>query len=84
MAAQGLQDAPGEYGNIHQRQSDHGAQSGGGRGRGAGRGRPVMVKISITPASFCIVLPFSNSGSSIQPLAYGHFSEMVVSQARCW
>lgn len=57
MAAQGLQDAPGEYGNIHQRQSDHGAQSGGGRGRGAGRGRPVMVKISITPASFCIVLP---------------------------
>lgn len=45
MAAQGLQDAPGEYGNIHQRQSDHGGQSGGGRGRGAGRGRPVMVNV---------------------------------------
>lgn len=51
MAAQGLQDGPGDYGNANQRQSDHGGQSGGGRGRGAGRGRPVMVNISTVPAS---------------------------------
>jgi hypothetical protein len=51
MAAQGLQDAPGEYGNVHQRQSDHGGQSGGGRGRGAGRGRPVMVNVFERPCS---------------------------------
>lgn len=81
MAAQGLQDAPGEYGNIHQRQSDHGGQSGGGRGRGAGRGRPVMVKISIAPASLLYspsIISSSNSGSSIQLLAYVHLAVVTV------